>query len=671
MGINVYKCMKTMKQLFKDNMYYIYGILVIICATLAICFSTIAHFVSGFIILHWIFEIVAIFMYHLFYNGMKKQHNQKAIIQCIIINYILLIAGLGILVRCFSLMASKNGIVYLVSIILFSLGTFGICISDYFFDRKNIGNTLTTIGSKIGLFIKQNVFWEILCFVGVLIAILCSGNQPRWDSAYLFRYLNNCSIYSIFYIPQLSFISHINFSYSALNLIAEVLVGDLWLGMTILNVFIFVLSAYSIYGILQIITPNGSKLTHTLGATGYMVSPFLLGMVNNNYWDYWVLCLFPILFWLILKKYWIWETVVGFIFCFIKETAFLTYAFLCLGILVSEYIELRGVSNKTKVLKLIKSKKYWTMLLTGLTWIGMYIIMPNWDGNGGIIFDKQYILSKLSVLFGINFNWILFLFGGIAMIGIFTKKQLLVNNIHWIFPLLFADFGFILFSILFVTVNHARYIDVHFPILYICAFYGMCMISRAKVRNAFLGILCILFLLQSFYTLDPITKILFKNYNVGSTVMVSATQGEFLADSMVYNQQFQYFDRALNLAMKDIVDKKDAKLFFPAIHNKTWCFDGFAETTEEVKEYYVSHEYWDDTDSKRCILADEGRNPIEIYNITEEADLQTLLDGRTGYYFYVDFAGENIADIIRRDDIVHDEKSYEYRGWKVSVIEFE
>lgn len=167
------------------------------------------------------------------------------------------------------------------------------------------------------------------------------------------------------------------------------------------------------------------------------------------------------------------------------------------------------------------------------------------------------------------------------MIGIFTKKQLLVNNIHWIFPLLFADFGFILFSILFVTVNHARYIDVHFPILYICAFYGMCMISCEKVRNAFLGILCILFLIQSFYTLDPITKILFKNYNVGSTVMVSATQGEFLADSMVYNQQFQYFDQALNLAMRDIVDKKDAKLFFPAIHNKTWCFDGFAETTEE------------------------------------------------------------------------------------------
>ena len=37
----------------------------------------------------------------------------------------------------------------------------------------------------------------------------------------------------------------------------------------------------------------------------------------------------------------------------------------------------------------------------------------------------------------------------------------------------------------------------------------------------------------------------------------------------------------------------------------------------------------------------------------------------------MDFAGENIADIIRRDDIVLDEKSYEYRGLIVSVIEFE
>ena len=147
-------------------MYYIYGILVIICATLAICFSTIAHFVSGFIILHWIFEIVAIFMYHLFYNGMKKQHNQKAIIQCIIINYILLIAGLGILVRCFSLMASKNGIVYLVSIILFSLGTFGICISDYFFDRKNIGDILITIGSKL-------IIHKAECFLGNIVFCRC------------------------------------------------------------------------------------------------------------------------------------------------------------------------------------------------------------------------------------------------------------------------------------------------------------------------------------------------------------------------------------------------------------------------------------------------------------------------------------------------------------------
>ena len=649
---------------------FIYGILAILCGTLTLCFSTLEHFIPGFIVLHWAFEVITLITYTFCYRRIIEENNENYVVECACLNVFVLLLGISILICSFRNFISEQKTQYVFSQVLL-IGGFALIILRDFIEHKYVIKVFKGFIINTICRIKNNYLIGIVIGIGVSVSFFCSGNQPRWDSAYLFRYLDNCSIYSVFYIPQLSFISHISFSYSALNLIAEVLVGDLWLGMTILNVFIFALSAYSVYGILRIITPSCSKLTHTLGATGYMVSPFLLGMVNNNYWDYWVLCLFPILFWLILKKCWIWETLVGFIFCFIKETAFLTYVFLCLGILVSEYIELGGQSNKARVLRLIKSKKYWIMLLTGLIWIGMYIIMPNWDGNGGITFDKQYVLSKLAVLFGINFNWILFLFGGIAMIGIFTKKQLLINNIHWIFPLLLADLSFTLFSILFVTVNHARYIDAHFPILYICAFYGMCMISQEKVRNTFLSILCILSLIQSFYTLDPITKILFKNYNVGSTVMISATQEEYLADSMVYNQQFQYFDRALNLAMKDIVDQKDVKIFFPAIHDKIWYFDGFAETTEEVKECYISHEYWDFRDSKRCLLADEDRSPIEIYNITEKADIQTILDGKTGYYFYVDFAGENIADIIRRDYIVNDEKSYEYRGWKVSVIEFE
>lgn len=659
-----------MNSFVKNNKCYYLGIAVIIFSVLSICFSTVAHFIHILVIGHYFFEVLAILSYWSCFIECRKTSKSKLMKEIALLSIIIFIVGAGVFVRSIPILLSEGRAEYLLSEFLVLILVLVLIVRDTICHEFIFRNLIMEIGIKLKKYIINHKALSIILFFFIIISILSGGNQPRWDSAYLFRHLDNCSIYSIFYIPQLSFVSHISLSYSALNLIAELLVGDLWLGMTVLNIGLFVLSGLSMYGILKIIVPERSERTYVLGMTAYLCSPFLLGMVNNNYWDFWMVCLLPILFYLILKEYWVFETVVAFIFCFVKETAVVVYAFMCLGILVYEWSQLKEVSVKDKCRILAGHKKYWVMILTGMIWMGIYIILPNWRGNGGIAFEPAYIKSKLSVLFGINFNWVLALAGLVGVVIIIVQRKEISNRMKWVLPLLLGDLSFLLFSCSFVTVNHARYIDAHFPILFIFGTFGICMVQCERLRNILLSVLAVLMLIQSFITFDPVTKYLFVNYNVGTVTMISATQGEYLADSMVYNQQFQYFDRALNLALEDVVTEEDARIIFPAIHDKTWCFDGFAETTETVRDYYISSEYWDQKKSMRCMLPGKNRFEIGVYNVTEQGSWESILGGEC-YYFYVEFAGEQIAKNIKEKYNVLEESTYEYKGWKVHRIKFE
>lgn len=660
-----------MNSFVKMNKNYCLGIAVIIFAVLSICFSTVAHFVPILLIGHYFFEILALWAYWSCFIVCSKAGKDRLMKEIILLSIIFFLVGAGVFIRSIPVLLSEGKAEYLLSEALVLVTLLALVVRDITRHEFIFRSSILEFGVKLKKFIINHKFLLVILFVFIIVSILSGGNQPRWDSAYLFRYLDDCSIYSIFYIPQLSFISHINLSYSALNLIAELLAGDLWIGMTILNIGLAALSGLSMYGIIKVIVPERSEWTYVLGAAAYLCSPFLLGMVNNNYWDFWMVCLLPILFYLILKEYWVLETVTAFIFCFVKETAVVVYAFICMGILIYEWSQLKGLTAKDKCRALALHRKYWGMILTGMVWMGIYIILPNWSGNGGLALEPTYIKSKLSVLFGINFNWMLTLAALAGIIVIIVQRKKAGNRMKWVLPLLLGDLSFIFFSCLFVTVNHARYIDAHFPILFIFGIFGICMIQYEKLRNTLLSTLTVLMLIQSFFTFDPITRCLFTNYNVGTVTMISATQGEYLADSMVYNQQFQYFDRALNLALKDAVADKDARIIFPAIHDKTWCFDGFAETTEPVINYYASTEYWDEKKKMRCINPGENRIEIDVYNVSEQGEWKSVIADSIGYYFYVDFAGKEIAQEIRTNYNVLEESDWEYGGWIVHRIKFE
>lgn len=655
---------------FKLNESFFYGLAAMLLAVLSIYVSSVAKFLPSFIFAHWILLVLALILYKKFLIGYVREGKSEALKEILMLHILVCFLTPIILLRSIPVLAAEGKTEFLISELLVTIFAWGVVVQDCVHRCFIFRNYVQFCIEKIKQIIKYHKGLCGILLLFLTVGIRTCGNAPRWDAAYVYRYLENCSIYSIFYIPQLSFISHINFSYSALNLLAEVLTGDLWIGMTVLNLFFYLISGMSLYGICKHILPNKGETTYILCTSVYMGSPFLLGMINNNYWDYWMLCLFPVLFYFYLKEKWIWESVIALIFCFIKEPAVVVYAFMCLGILIYEWISLPAFSAKEKC-RILMQKKYMVMLITGGIWIVAYIIMPNWNGNGGLAWDFEYIKEKLSVFFGLNFNWVLAIAGAMGFAIILQRSRKDKEEwIRWVFPLLLSDLAFIIFNCLFKTVNHARYIDSHQPVLFIFGLFGLCMVKWKRIRNLLLIMISLVMVAQSFFTIDPITKTLFDNYDVGNITMVSTTSGDYLADSMVYNQQYQYFDRALNCAMTEAIKDKNAVILFPVIGGKTWSFNGFAETTELVENYFIANEYWDNKKMQRRIFQTEDTVPLKIYNVSREGDWGKVIDGKTAYYFYVNAAGEDIAaDIKKRYTIISEDKT-EYGGWWVYRIIF-
>lgn len=137
---------------------------------------------------------------------------------------------------------------------------------------------------------------RIIILLGVVgvIAVWNSSAEARWDSAFIYKYIHGLNITSLFHMEYLSFCNHISMSYIAADLMAGVVFGNLKLGMTLLNIGLYLASVWCVYLTLRQYAKSGDGEAALFSAI-YACSPFLMGLVNYNYWDYWVIVLLPII----------------------------------------------------------------------------------------------------------------------------------------------------------------------------------------------------------------------------------------------------------------------------------------------------------------------------------------------------------------------------------------
>ncbi len=491
----------------------------------------------------------------------------------------------------------------------------------------------------------------------LIVVIVQSGSEARWDGAYVYQYIHDeVQLSDIFNLSQLSFCGHLDMTYIAMNKILAVFFGSLSIGMTAGTITLILGSEACVYGIMKHFVKDRSDLEYAIMAVFYVSSPFILGLCSYNYWDSWVILLFPLLIYSAIKEKWIIHLTIAFVFCFIKETAIVAYAGYAAGIVLADWIRNRDLKY------IVKCKHYWGMFLVGLSWLYLYIKLPHWDGVGGFTFDGIYILQKLKVMYILNFNWVLSILALGTIIVLLLKKRI-INEL--VLPMLLSDMFFAAFSCLFETVNHARYIDTHIIVLNLLASMGIQLIGSVCYRYVLASAIIMIMLVSNYMTIDPFTNMVFRRYNVGKVNMVSTCRGEYLSDSMVYNQQYRYFDKALDKALTDVV-KENSIMFYPVMGDRTWFFMGSYCKTDELTK-----QYWDKEHKRHTLYENNNSSSFLLCNITSSNVAVELLNGQAGYYFYIPCAGEKIAEDLRKQTRILEDQNFTYGGWTVTRIKFE
>lgn len=532
----------------------------------------------------------------------------------------------------------------------------------YFKIRTDRPKTRVNISDLVVRYRYLFVIIAVILLSGMYMAYL----EPRWDSGIVFRRVSAKTIGSLFYFQDMTISGHLNIAYVIGNVLSGVIFRSAKAGMLFGNICVLIIGTIAFYKLLGVILPDKEEWEYALAACIFGFSPFLMGMVHVLCWDYWMICLFPLVVLTAYQRKWILHFGAALLFSFLKEPAIIVYGFFCVGILACDLRVHKGKNIKDKCLAIIGTPYYWLMCVIGVCWVFLYVTMTHWSGGGGFILDFRYILDKLSVLFVLNFNWV---FAILTIVSIYHFGRKDPGNWKWMIPILLGDLAFVGFSCVFQTSNHARYIDSHASVMYF--FAGALLIDSGKavvVRGVSI-LLAGLMPVSSFFTIDPLSLEVFPTIETGGGKIIQTSIGESISDATIYNRQYEGFEAAMSKALEDVVG--EIQIIFPLELNNVWYFDGISDFKEE--EYFdETHEFWDVL--KKVRRSSEGKDTVafDVWHISDRANIRDCLSSDTKYvYIFLPGMGEKQAADIRENYNVLEEQTFKSGIFVLERIVFE
>lgn len=516
-------------------------------------------------------------------------------------------------------------------------------------------------------FIKKNIGILLVITITSLLLYDADAIQARWDG--LLYYLT-CMDLDISSLSNLAVYGHIAQTYGMFNGIGNLIVGNTFVVMIGLNIFLMLSSILGFYMVLREIIPDRKESQYAIAAAAYAWSPFLLGMVYYHSLDFYCSCLFIWVLYAFYKHRWIYFSIFSLLFCFTKEPAIVVYAAMCAGVVLWDIADDKGYSFTKRLQRCFARKQYYLMVLPGILWLATYRILGPWSaGNGGFSIDIGYVLDKLKNLYVLNFNWLFALFAIAGSVWILVKEKE-KRIFRFLLPIWCSQIAFTVFSCLFNTVNHPRYNDTNQVTLYLLAIVPLLYYCAKKKFNMIVGVLSFLCLVSSFVTCDPLTKSLYDKVDIGRTIMISTT-GAPLGDGMIYNRQMLGFEKALGSALQDALRESDV-IFFSTINNNAYAFDGMAEVGTIENHYMIEDEFWDDVNRRREARKEDSTREFQAYQLTDKVNWkeleQDISDGVN--YIYIPEVCDLYSDYIREHYHILNESEYEHRGWVIRRISF-
>lgn len=478
----------------------------------------------------------------------------------------------------------------------------------------------------------------LVAIVFIVIRLAQFDTLPRWDSETYFAALRKaCENYEYDFpslINNFFLAGHVSLGYALFLAMGYFIWPNAAQGVYAVNLLLSFAGFCCTWGILRHAVKRKTSLQLLLAAFLIWCMPLTLGTFSGISLDYGIMLFLVFLLYSHIKQQYLLMLFWALALATTKETGVICLAGYGVICVLQKFLYQHG-SFRDRGLALLKEKAMWILLGSGGAFLLMRALQllfgkSSWGtgiSKSGLhnVFKWQwdYVLLKLQTFFLLNFYWVLaLLILYCVLAAAFGKKQrlryLLLKN-EEICCAIGAAAAFIVFSCIYLTYNNPRYnVVVEYILALVCVIFVMWTITEQTVCNLVIGQLCVIMLVQSYYTVDPVTKAVFPKVNTESAFPMVTTgwsgYPSLQADITVYNNQYTYLDKAYDKILSNIGYDENTVLIMWGSYEKGTR----AAAIQGIRDTYC----WDKKQHKRVM--EESKNTCEI-KVLYQTDFKELL----------------------------------------------
>lgn len=478
----------------------------------------------------------------------------------------------------------------------------------------------------------------LVAIVFIVIRLAQFDTLPRWDSETYFAALRKaCENYEYDFpslINNFFLAGHVSLGYALFLAMGYFIWPNAAQGVYAVNLLLSFAGFCCTWGILRHAVKRKTSLQLLLAAFLIWCMPLTLGTFSGISLDYGIMLFLVFLLYSHIKQQYLLMLFWALALATTKETGVICLAGYGVICVLQKFLYQHG-SFRDRGLALLKEKAMWILLGSGGAFLLMRALQllfgkSSWGtgiSKSGLhnVFKWQwdYVLLKLQTFFLLNFYWVLaLLILYCVLAAAFGKKQrlryLLLKD-EEICCAIGAAAAFIVFSCIYLTYNNPRYnVVVEYILALVCVIFVMWTITEQTVCNLVIGQLCVIMLVQSYYTVDPVTKDVFPKVNTESAFPMVTTgwsgYPSLQADITVYNNQYTYLDKAYDKILSNIGYDENTVLIMWGSYEKGTR----AAAIQGIRDTYC----WDKKQHKRVM--EESKNTCEI-KVLYQTDFKELL----------------------------------------------
>ena len=532
---------------------------------------------------------------------------------------------------------------------------------------------------------------SITAIMVILLSLEPNGVRFTWDSDTLYQFIYDLDYRSLYDAKLLTFHSHVSAVYAHILVLLKILLGDIRIAFFVLNTLCIICASFGMTFLLRTLLPNRSFTEYTLGNMIFMLSPWVCGLSTLHMYDYYIWCLFPLLIYYVANRSLIGYMVVGVMITFSKSTGFVVFGSVCVGIVIADMISMfkRRQPLVSILINNLTDIRNWCFasiipIFYTLFRLGISSDTQFEDTRFGI--DIPHIIHQVKLYSLTNSIWIFVILTCLCAYFVFFKQRSNYNELTrmTLSIILISDVVFFTFNCLCITYRIPRYMDSHISIVYIASAILILSLSSVGLRYSLAIILCVIGILNSFRSIDPISSQFFKTMNVGDHTIVDyeMVTNASLGDSIICNREYYSYETLLNKALTYVINNRsnnDEIMFSLGKQPLTWGFSGgrYSYACSDGKHYF--EEFYDKEINglangyKYEYYDSEDMIPFEMHYIFDSESIAKSVSeskAETFYYLYMPTLNAGKEQEIYEKFKVASEEAFEFRGWQMNCIKF-